>query len=103
MRSCVIKRVRPILYGAPCRAYLVTDSEYLSQSVYSTFLSGRDACQGDSGGPLTCVRNGQAIVAGVVSWGFGCANEGQPGIYANTYHYNDWIREKAAANNAPLA
>ncbi|XP_035211335.1 trypsin-2-like [Stegodyphus dumicola] len=54
---------------------------------------GKGTCQGDSGGPLQCLVNGQYYVAGITSFGSGCAKEGFPDIYTNTAYFADWVKE----------
>jgi trypsin len=55
-----------------------------------------DTCEGDSGGPLMVPNPaGGFVLAGVTSWGEGCANTDFAGVYARVGGpLNDWIMQR---------
>lgn len=60
---------------------------------------GKDSCQGDSGGPFVIQgTDGKPVLAGVVSWGKGCARAKYYGLYASVASGYAWIQETMAKN-----
>src|SRR5690606_476478 len=57
---------------------------------------GLSACQGDSGGAYYANTNTGPVLAGVVSFGIGCARPNEPDYMADVVALSDWILACAA-------
>ncbi|XP_014102261.2 trypsin theta [Bactrocera oleae] len=71
------------------------DYKYSEDEVLKTMLCGLasnlQACNGQPGAPL--VVNNQLV--GLVSWGYGCGNKGNPAVFTNIASERSWIIETA--------
>uniref|UniRef100_A0A3Q3JK31 trypsin n=3 Tax=cellular organisms TaxID=131567 RepID=A0A3Q3JK31_MONAL len=83
----------PILSDADC------NNSYPGMIEFTMFCAGyleggKDSCQGDSGGPVVC--NGE--LQGIVSWGYGCAEQNYPGVYTKVCVETEWLKQTMANN-----
>lgn len=80
----------PIVTNTECNAAyggFITDSMVCAGYIQG----GKDACYGDSGGPLVINRNSRWELAGVTSWGSGCAKPGYYGVFASISKFKPFV------------
>jgi secreted trypsin-like serine protease len=78
----------PIVSNTSCASSY--GSEFVaSDMVCAGYTSGGvDTCQGDSGGPLLI----GGVLAGITSWGEGCAEAGYPGVYTRLTTFSNLVK-----------
>lgn len=91
----------PIVGRARCRnAYQPERIQITGRMICAGDLDdgGEDTCQGDSGGPLIVGRNNNPALAGVTSFGIGCARRRFPGVYSNVARLSAWVEACVAGS-----
>ncbi|OXA50898.1 trypsin-1 [Folsomia candida] len=79
----------PTIADATCQGMYPEETIAASMLCAGLPQGGKDSCQGDSGGPLAAVTGG--YLAGLVSWGYGCALPNRPGVNTEVSYFIDWI------------
>ncbi|MFJ1604661.1 S1 family peptidase [Streptomyces sp. NPDC088253] len=78
----------PIVSNSSCAGSYGSDF-VASDMVCAGYTSGGvDTCQGDSGGPLLI----GGVLAGITSWGNGCAEAGYPGVYTRLTTFSNLVK-----------
>ncbi|MET8410869.1 serine protease [Streptomyces sp. NPDC005195] len=78
----------PIVSDSSCRSSY--GSDYVASDMVCAGYTngGTDTCQGDSGGPLLI----GGVLAGITSWGNGCAEAGYPGVYTRLTTFSNLVK-----------
>jgi hypothetical protein len=89
---------------ASCGEY-AADEYFVAQMLCAGMVVNpiTDTCQGDSGGPLAVEVAGRPTLAGITSWGQGCAEPGYPGVYTRVTSYLGWIQTVIGTDWATVA
>ncbi|MFF4754594.1 S1 family peptidase [Streptomyces sp. NPDC002514] len=77
----------PVVSDSSCRTSYGSDFVQTDMVCAGYTSGGVDTCQGDSGGPLLI---GGAL-AGITSWGEGCARAGYPGVYTRLTTFSNLV------------
>jgi hypothetical protein len=101
--AAILQEVKvPLVSNAACGA-AVESAPITGNMLCAGYLEGgKDSCQGDSGGPLVVPdENGGWKLAGLVSFGFGCAQPDEYGVYARVSRYTEWIQQYIGSATGP--
>ncbi|KAI9564834.1 hypothetical protein GHT06_008575 [Daphnia sinensis] len=94
----------PIINNTECqKIYQPINKQIDRQSICAGYAEGlKDSCEGDSGGPMMVHKRGRWVLAGVISWGVGCARPNQPGVSTRVTEFLDWIQSTLDADSLPV-
>lgn len=88
MPTNILQKVEvPIITDTQCNE--VYGGE-VTEDMICAGAGGKGPCQGDSGGPMTCADNG-VYQCGIVSFGTGCGDDGNPAVLTQVSYYIEWI------------
>lgn len=82
----------------PLRAYGV-DGYTINMIAAGVPKGSKDTCTGDSGGPLMVLDSSGEnwVLAGITSWGIGCALPRYPGVYTRLSRFTTWLETNTGA------
>lgn len=85
-------------YRVALRAYGV-NGYTINMIAASVPKGGKDTCSGDSGGPLMVLDSSGEnwVLAGITSWGIGCARPRYPGVYTRVSRFTTWVETNTGA------
>ncbi|OBS76929.1 hypothetical protein A6R68_16627, partial [Neotoma lepida] len=89
---------------APRNECMQVMSNVVSENMLCAGILGdsRDACDGDSGGPMAVFYRGTWFLVGLVSWGEGCGQLNNYGVYTKVSRYLEWIHSYIGNKDASL-
>lgn len=77
----------PVVSDSSCKSSYGSDFVQTDMVCAGYTSGGVDTCQGDSGGPLLI----GGVLAGITSWGEGCAEAGYPGVYTRLTTFSNLV------------